>query len=177
MPAGGLPLVFVLFLVFLAAALWLRGREWREESGLPEGNVIYSDSGAWRPNSLVLHDMELRLAGKPDYLVEQQDGVIIPVEVKSGRAPARPWEGQILQLAAYCLLVDAHFGVRPPYGILQYSDQAFAIDYSLDLEDDLLALLAEMRAMRLEPDVDRDHGSPGRCRSCGVRSACDQRLA
>ena len=176
MPTGGLPLVLVLFLVFVAAALWLRGRAWREASGLPEGNVIYSDSGAWHPNNRVLHDMDWRLAGKPDYLVEQPDGLIIPVEVKSGRAPNKPWEGQVLQLAAYCLLVETNYGVRPPYGILQYSDQAYAIDYSLDLEEDLLALLEEMRLTRLATDAPRDHQSNARCRSCGVRDACDQRL-
>ncbi len=135
---GGLPLLLVLFLLLLAGALWIGGRGMRQASGLPEGEILYNDTGAWRANNDVLHAARLRLVGKPDYLVEQRDGTIIPVEVKSSAAPERPWDGQVLQLAAYCLLVEENFGVRPPYGILQYRDQAFAIDFTDDLEADLL---------------------------------------
>lgn len=174
---GGLPLLLVLFLLFLAGALWIGGRGMRQASGLPEGEILYNDTGAWRANNDVLHAARLRLVGKPDYLVEQRDGTIIPVEVKSSAAPDRPWEGQVLQLAAYCLLVEEYFGVRPPYGILQYRDQAFAIDFTDDLEADLLDLLAEMRAARGEDDPAPDHNERRRCAGCGVRHACDQRLA
>lgn len=174
---SGFPLVLVLFLLFLAAALWFRGREMRQESGLPAGNVIYTDTGAWRPNSDVLHAAGLRLVGKPDYLVEQNDGTIIPVEIKSSLAPDTPWEGQVLQLAAYCLLVEENYGVRPPYGILQYKDRAFAVDYTGELEADLLDVLDDMRAAREEDDPEPDHDDPRRCRACGVRAACDHRLA
>jgi CRISPR-associated exonuclease Cas4 len=174
---SGLPLLLVLFLLFLAAALWYRGREWRRESGLPEGNVIYTDTETWRANNTILHAARLRIVGKPDYLVEQRDGTVIPVEVKSSLAPDTPWDGQVLQLAAYCLLVEENYGVRPPYGILQYKDRAFAIDYTDDLELDLLDLLDEMRAAREEVDPEPGHNDRRRCVACGVRAACDHRLA
>ncbi len=173
---SGLPLLFVLVLLFLAAALWIRGREWRQESGVPDGDILYNDTGAWRANNDVLHATRLRLVGKPDYLVAQSDGTIIPVEVKSSAAPARPYEGQVLQLAAYCLLVEEAFGVCPPYGILQYRDEAFAIDFTDELEADLLDVLDEMRAARDEDDPEPDHGEARRCAGCGVRDACDRRL-
>ena len=174
---NGLPLLLVLILLFLAALLWLGGKRRRVQSGVPEGKVVYNDTGAWRANNHVLHAAEYRLAGKPDYLVEQADGSIIPVEVKSGAAPTKPWDGQILQLAAYCLLVETNFGVRPSHGILQYSDRAFAIEYSDDLELDLLDLLDEMRATSTEVDVLPDHNQPRRCARCGVRDSCDYRMA
>jgi CRISPR-associated exonuclease Cas4 len=82
-----------------------------------------------------------------------------------------------LQLAAYCLLVEENFGVRPPYGILQYKDQAFAIDYTGDLEADLLDVLDEMRAARDDPDPEPGHDERQRCAACGVRQACDRRMA
>jgi CRISPR-associated exonuclease Cas4 len=66
--------------------------------------------------------------------------------------------------------------VRPPYGILQYRDQAFAIDFTDELEDDLLALLDEMRLAATDPDPDPDHADPRRCAACGVRAACNQRM-
>lgn len=173
---GGLPLLLVLVLLLVAGAFWIGGRQMRAASGLPEGRVFYSDTETWRANNDVLHAAHLRLVGKPDYLVQQADGVIIPVEVKSARAPRRPHEGQVLQLAAYCLLVEENYGVRPPYGILQYRDQAFAIDYSDDLEADLLALLGEMRAARDEDDPEPDHDDPRRCAACGLRTVCERRL-
>lgn len=177
MTMSGLPLILVLGLLFLAALLWFRGRDMREESGLPAGNVIYTDTGTWRANSDVLHASHLRLVGKPDYLVEQNDGSIIPVEVKSSPAPDSPWEGQVLQLAAYCVLVETNYGVRPPYGILQYKDRAFAVDFTDDLEADLLDLLDEMRLTHNDPDPDPEHADRRRCAACGVRDACDRRLA
>lgn len=177
MMMSGLPLAVVLLLLFVAAVLWFRGRDMHRESGLPAGQVIYTDTGAWRANSEVLHAAHLRLVGKPDYLVEQNDGTIIPVEIKSSLAPDAPWEGQVLQLAAYCLLVETNYGVRPPYGILQYKDRAFAVDYTPDLEADLLDVLDEMRATREEDDPDPGHDDRRRCAACGVRQACDRRLA
>jgi CRISPR-associated exonuclease Cas4 len=177
MALGGLSLLLVLGLLLLAAVLWHTGQAWRQRSGLPEGEVIYTDTGAWETNDQVLHAPDVRLVGKPDYLVRQHGGAIIPVEVKSGAAPAQPWEGQVLQLAAYCLLVESTYGVRPPYGILQYRDRAFAIDYTDDLEADLLDVLREMRGTLALSDVEPDHNDWRRCAGCGVRAACEKRLA
>ncbi|GAB4267956.1 MAG: CRISPR-associated protein Cas4 [Candidatus Promineifilaceae bacterium] len=169
---------WLLILVFalLAAVFWLWATSLRQQTGLPTGNVIYNDTEAWFANDQPLFSTTLHLTGKPDYLVEQQDGTIIPVEVKSGNAPAEPWESHVLQLAAYCALVTETYGIRPPYGIVQYNDQAFAIEYSDELEEDLLDLLAEMRQDLYAGDVHRSHEDWRRCASCGVRGACSQRL-
>jgi CRISPR-associated exonuclease Cas4 len=164
-------------LLLLAVGAWLWSRDQRAKSGVPEGEVIYADTGAWFANQRPLYAANYRLVGKPDYLVEQADGSIVPVEVKSSRAPAEPHEGHVLQLAAYCLLVAENYGQRPSHGILQYQDRAFAITYSDDLEADLLDLLAEMHDGLFEVELDRDHNDWGRCQRCGVRSYCDQRLA
>lgn len=177
MGLGFFPLVLVLLMLGTAVWLWRRSGTMWQESGLPQGNVIYSDTGTWFPNSQPLYAPNLGLAGKPDYLVEQADGSIVPVELKSGRAPHEPWEGHVLQLAAYCLLVAENYGVRPPFGILQYQDKAFAIDYSDSLEEDLLDLLTEMRESQFEGELDRDHSDWQRCNGCSLRRHCHQRLA
>lgn len=173
---GTISLGVGLLLLALALALWLWSRNLEEEAGLPDGKVIYTDAGTWFGNDNVLVAQDLRLAGKPDYLVEEPDGMIVPVELKSGTAPREPHDGHILQLAAYCLLVERNYGIRPTYGILQYKDQTFAVDYTDDLEEDLLDLLADMRGDLLSPDVNRDHNEWGRCSHCGVRGHCVQRL-
>ncbi|MFQ5400019.1 MAG: PD-(D/E)XK nuclease family protein [Anaerolineae bacterium] len=173
---GGVSLGLVLVLLAAAGWLWFSSRRLREQTGLPDGEVIYTDTGIWYRNNESLHITDLRLVGKPDYLVEATDGAIIPVEVKSGRAPEEPWEGHLLQLAAYCLLVDENYGRRPSYGILQYRDKAFAVDYTEEMEAALLQVLSEMRNARFDEELDRDHNEWQRCARCGVRSACEQRL-
>ncbi len=169
-------LLISVLLLLCAGLLWLLGRHQATASGLPAGRVIYVDTGAFgRPERPLFAHVE-RLAGKPDYLV--QDGAaIIPVEVKTARAPEAPYASHVMQLAAYCLLVEAEYGVRPPYGIVKYPERAFAVDYTPALESELRATLDAMRADRHARDVDRSHDDPARCRRCGVREACDQRLA
>ena len=171
---GGL--IISLLLIFLASGMLLLSRRWQKQSGLPDGSVIYSDGGTWFQNSEVLTDSALRLAGKPDYLVEQEDGRLVPVEIKSGRAPQIPWPGHVLQLMAYCRLVESAYGIRPTHGILQYKDRAFSVDYTATLEQDLLDTLLEMHEDQYAPDVNRDHHDPRRCSSCGYRERCEHAL-
>ena len=165
-----------LALALLGLFAGLRAREVWSDSGLPAGEIIYSDSGAWYPQDRPLYDAEWGLTGRPDYLVEQEDGAIVPVELKSGKAPVEPHEGHVLQLAAYCLLVERVYGQRPAYGILQYRDKAFAVDYTPELEEDLLYLLDEMREDLWVDDPPRDHNDWRRCASCPHRGYCSERL-
>ncbi len=162
--------------VLLAALvlLFVSGRQ-RRQTGLPGGRVIYTDTRAWGPLEKPLYDASLNLTGKPDYLVEQ-DGRLLPVEVKSGRTPEAPYDAHIFQVAAYCLLVEKAYGQRPPYGILHYPDRDFAVDYTPELESALLDLLAEMRRDERRASVDRSHADEARCRGCGFRPVCDQKL-
>ncbi|MBL0344341.1 CRISPR-associated protein Cas4 [Candidatus Villigracilis affinis] len=118
----------------------------------------------------------LELTGKPDYLVEK-NGQIIPVEVKSGRAPEAPYDSHIYQLAAYCLLVEKTYGKRPPYGIIHYENRDFAVDYTHELETALIDLLGDMKVDEHKHDVARSHEQAGRCAKCGFKNICDQSLA
>ena len=174
---GGLWWLLISGLMGATAVLWIWSRRLRQASGVPAGEIIYTDTGMWFPNDSPLYAADLRLVGKPDYLVEKANGDIIPVEVKSGKAPAEPWEGHVLQLAAYCLLVEEEYGKRPFYGILQYKDRAFAIDYTPELEDNLLNTLAAMRDDAAYADIPRDHNDWQRCTHCGLNDACGQQLA
>jgi CRISPR-associated exonuclease Cas4 len=154
--------------------LWLARRE-RDQSGLPQGRVVYTDTGGWDRLDRPLYSQEFLLTGKPDYLVA--DGAdVIPVEVKSSYAPTQPYPSHVLQLAAYCLLVEECYRRRPPYGIIKYADRAFELDYTPELEDELLATLDDMRDDLEERDASRDHDELHRCQACGYHQHCDQRL-
>jgi len=169
-------ILYIALVLFIVAVIFFvqAGRQ-RREAGLPGGRVIYTDTRAWDEVEKPLFSNELGLTGKPDYLVEQ-NGKLIPVEVKTGRVPDVPYDSHIFQLAAYCLLVEKTYGKRPPYGIIHYSNRDFAVDYTPQLESALLDHLAEMRRDELRKDVPRSHEDAARCRRCGFRKVCDQSL-
>jgi len=168
-------LILALLLAGLAfLLLWLGSRQQRV-SGLPAGRVLYADPKLIGASERPLFDADTMLSGKPDYLVEE-DGAVIPVEVKSAWAPPQPREGHIFQLLAYCLLVERNTGKRPPYGILRYHNRSFAIDYTREAEGQLLCLLDEMHDAGRLRELHRSHGEPARCQACGYRSTCEEML-
>ena len=169
-------LYFALFLLLLAILFFWQSNRQRSEAGLPGGRVIYTDTRGWSKLEKPLFYAALELTGKPDYLVEQ-NGKIIPVEVKSGRAPEAPYDSHIYQLASYCLLVEKTYGKRPPYGIVHYEDKDFSVEYTNELEQSLLELITEMKRDGMKREVPRSHEQASRCKRCGFRSVCDQSLA
>lgn len=162
-------------LLGLLAALWLalRARRTWRRSGLPSGKVVYADTGAWQALAKPYFSTRYQLTGKPDYLVDTGGG-LAPIEVKN--TAARPggcaYDSHVLQLAAYCLLVEEAHGQRPPYGLVHYTNATVRIDYTEALRQDLLATMDALRASRCADDVARSHHDPARCRGCGVRHAC-----
>jgi CRISPR-associated exonuclease Cas4 len=155
--------------------LWLAQRG-RARSGLPQGRVVYTDTGGWNRLERPLFSRDFSLTGKPDYLIA--DGAdVIPVEVKSSRAPAQPYPSHLLQLAAYCLLVEECYRRRPPYGIVKYADRAFEVEYTPELEDQLLVTLDGMRTDLADGNAPRRHEEPRRCQACGYYRWCEQGLA
>ncbi len=170
---GFLAILFII--VGLLALAW--GRTLQTRSGLPSGEVIYIDTRAWRPVEKPLFSAAYRLAGKPDYLVKTGRAVA-PVEVKSSEAPeGGPRDGHVLQLAAYCLLVEEVTGKRPAYGIIKYADKAFTVENTDRLRSTLCDLLDEMRQAVSAGGAHRSHADAWRCAGCGYRHACDERLA
>jgi len=169
-------LYFALFLLLLALLFFWQSNRQRQAAGLPGGRVIYTDTRGWSKLEKPLFYAALELTGKPDYLVEQ-NGKIIPVEVKSGRAPEAPYDSHIYQLASYCLLVEKTYGKRPPYGIVHYEDKDFSVEYTNELEQSLLELITEMKRDGMKREVPRSHEQASRCKRCGFRSVCDQSLA
>jgi CRISPR-associated exonuclease Cas4 len=164
-------------LLILALLLWIFAQRTRQASGLPAGQVVYSDTGGWMRPEKPLFSAALQLTGTPDYLV-RHGAAYIPVEVKSGRAPAEgPYASHVYQLAAYCALVAETYHRRPAYGLIKYADRTVAVDFTPTLEAELSDLLDEIRADSEADDVSRSHTSAARCRACGFREACEESLA
>ncbi|OQY31546.1 MAG: CRISPR-associated protein Cas4 [Chloroflexota bacterium] len=169
-------MLYLAFFVFLAAIVlfWVSQRQ-RQSTAMPPGKVIYADTRKWGAVENPLYDAVLKLTGKPDYLVEH-GGEIIPVEVKSSKVRNEPYDAHVFQLAVYCKLVETEYRRRPSYGILHYPQKTFRIDYTEELEDSLLDVLADMRRDEFRTSVPRDHQVLARCAKCGYRAKCDQSL-
>jgi CRISPR-associated exonuclease Cas4 len=170
MPLLALSLILVAMLLLVGAALL------RRRSGLPWGRVRSEDVGAGRALERPLVARRLGLTGKPDYLIER-GGALIPVEVKPGRRATQPYDSDLMQLAAYCLLVEETSGRAPPYGLLRYAEQSFRLDYTPAVRARLLDILDEMHALLDADDAARSHDEVRRCAGCGFRATCEDSLA
>ncbi|MGQ9927025.1 MAG: CRISPR-associated protein Cas4 [Chloroflexaceae bacterium] len=159
-----------LALLLLVVAVMLR---WR--AGLPWGRVAATDVGVGRALERPLVAACYGLVGKPDYLIER-GRALIPVEVKPGRQAPHPYASDLMQLAAYCLLVEETTGHAPPYGYLRYANATFRLIYTPAVRGRLVALLAEMHGLLDASNVARSHDDPRRCAGCGFRALCDDAL-
>lgn len=167
----------VIGLLCLGLILLLIARRQRQNQGLPTGRILAADMGRWQTNRQTLHDPHYNLAGRPDYLIRTAGG-IVPVEVKSGRTPTEPHESHKFQLAAYCHLIGCTYGETPPFGILHYPEKTFQLDFTLQCQHELIALLHQIQAEQVRGELpDRSHQHSARCARCGFRQVCDQRLS
>lgn len=116
------------------------------------------------------------LSGRPDYIIKLDAG-LIPVEEKKGRTPRGPLFSHILQVAAYCMLIEEVEGKAPPYGILKYPEHEHEIEFNEDLKVVVLEKLDEMRKILVTEVCHRNHERPGKCNSCSRRAVCPERLA
>ena len=136
--------------------------------------VDYVDTAAKPPKLFVSAAHGLR--GRPDYvMVEGEDH--IPVEVKTGRTPRGPLFSHILQVNAYCLLLEQEYKRAPSHGVIRYPKASFDIEYNEDAKRLVLQKLAEMRTALAKGEAHRNHNRPGKCQGCSRRSVCSERLA
>ena len=167
----------VLLLLALALALLLLSLRERKKSRLPDAQVIYADTDLWQRVPQTLVDHQLGLVGKPDYVMKTRQGSLIPVEVKTGHTPDTPYDSHKLQLMAYGLLIQSNYAQTPEYGLLHYPDKDFRVDFTPELEKRLMQTLEDIRQVENQKEAPaRSHSSSARCRSCGYREICDQKL-
>ncbi len=169
-------LFLILFVIVVAGAavFLLGGRVRRASAGMPRGAVVYQDTQRDDVGRSVEHPLrseQYGLVGKPDYIVEEE-GYIIPVEVKTSRNVRQPRESHVIQLYAYCLLVEEEYGITPPYGILHYPDRSFTLQYGEAEREWVLDTIEAVRAGREADDMEPNHDQPARCRSCQFLDVC-----
>ncbi|MEJ7809875.1 MAG: PD-(D/E)XK nuclease family protein [Gemmatimonadaceae bacterium] len=166
---GGIPSAILLAALAVAAAFAVASVVLFRRFGIA-GRVVASDAGVSRPTR-VLRSARYGLSGKPDYLVEEH-GLVVPVEVKPTRRADLPWLRDVVQLAAYCMLVEETEPRFAGYGYLRYATRTFRIDFTESLREELLRTAAALRADLSAADVDPNHTDPGRCARCPLITPC-----
>jgi len=115
-----------------------------------------------------------RLVGRPDAVRRQRDGTLVPVELKRRAAPAGgPYPSHVVQLTAYCLLVEEETGRAPRFGLLRYDDAEVRVPWGERERAHLTMLLAAVRS----PYDGRADPSPRKCAGCRWSPICDASLA
>ncbi len=117
----------------------------------------------------LLKSEEHNLSGRPDMIYKRFWGrALIPVELKSGESDY-PRQGDLMQLAAYFIIIEEAFGIRPRKGRLIYRNTMFIIRNTKKLRKELLAI-ADIMNDALEGDI-RFQPEPSfvNCRYCRCR--------
>jgi CRISPR-associated exonuclease Cas4 len=167
----------IALVLLIGASLALFLSQWQRDSAERErersnvhGRIAYiGENGSPR----LLMSEEHGLTGRPDYILEI-DGGLVPVEAKTGRVPRGPLFSHVIQLAAYCLLLEQEG--RVTYGILRYGEVQHIVAFDDNLRALLLKKIGELREAMASGEAHRDHDRPGKCRSCSRRDACPERL-
>ena len=163
-------------LVVSGAALMAISQRLGRKSGLPEGEIFYDDTTGRDEGNFFSN--RLLMAGKPDYLIKDRNGNLIPVEVKSSNVPraGRPYESHLMQLAAYFLLIEDVMQQPVPYGLIRYRNRTVRIANSDELRARLMEVIAQMRRLMTRVSAHRSHNQTNRCSSCSLAEFCDERL-
>jgi CRISPR-associated exonuclease Cas4 len=161
-------IIIAIVLVLVGLGLARGSRRGAEETGisLRGVSILHSDTGGGEELAEPLRSETHKLIGKPDYILKTKAG-IIPVEVKPTRQSNKPYESDIMQLAAYCLLIEENFDTRPPYGLLRYANLSFKVRWDE-------ALRAQLLAYQGQTMPDPQHDMTTRCTNCGFHYICWQ---
>lgn len=129
-----------------------------------------------KEKSKMMKSMKYHLRGRPDYILNI-DGDKVPVEVKSGRVPEGPFFSHVIQIAAYCFLIEEDMGETPPYGLVRYgSETEYEVEYDEELKELLLEKVGDMRDIIKKEEAHRNHSREGKCRNCSRREICSESL-
>jgi CRISPR-associated exonuclease Cas4 len=162
-------LLMICAVVLFVYAARMRFSVWveKESLGISDGMILYSDLNV---PATPLFSKRSRLIGKPDYIVRKEN-YYIPVEVKSGGS-LHPHQSQILQLAAYCRILEDTSGVFIPEGILVYNNVKYTIPFDPKLRFELESVMKTMRASLRNGVVQRNHYDFWRCQHCSMKRYC-----
>ncbi len=114
-------------LIILGVILLAVARLQQRQFGALKNDRVYQDTEAGHGQTL--YSQTTNLVGRPDYIVKEHSQ-FIPVEIKTGKTPSYPYRNHIMQLTAYCLLVEENYNRKPAYGYIKYPEREFKVFYT-----------------------------------------------
>jgi len=117
---------------------------------------------------------DLGITGKVDQVLVYPDSVV-PIEIKSGRAPKEgAWENHKIQLAAYALLLENTFKVSIPAGYVKYIDENASrrIEINAFLKDQVKELIKNVYALLKSKKLPKKCDNLNKCEKCGLKNIC-----
>lgn len=162
---------FFIFLVLLLILIWLISRAIKKNnvsSEIYRNRTMYADIE--KPER-AFFSKEFLLAGKPDSVLHTKNG-LVPVEVKSSRRPKKPYYSHVMQLASYCLLLEAS-REKPKYGLIQYAGgEPFVVEYTSELKGEVIRTIREMRLCIRANKILVFEREEWKCERCGWKGEC-----
>ncbi|MDG6913621.1 MAG: Dna2/Cas4 domain-containing protein [Nitrososphaerota archaeon] len=169
------PLVALLILTLVLVIIWAIYRTLSPKA-IP-GPVVAVDgfvTSATVGRVVTMSSQVHGLVGRPDELRRTPDGNVVPIEVKSSRGPPPgrpPYFSHVLQLYAYCQIVEDRYGVAPTYGLLIYSG---GTPRRVAWDDRARQELAYWVARVREPYRGDALPTVPKCLSCAYLPVCDR---
>ncbi len=105
---------------------------------MPVHRLIYSDEKSAKRDDIrsdTLVSERYGLTGKPDMIFQSPAGGLTPVELKSANIGKLPYprKNDLIQLAAYFIIVAEEYGRKPRSGRLVYADYMFVVKNTVEL--------------------------------------------
>jgi CRISPR-associated exonuclease Cas4 len=139
---------------------------------IQDGKITYSDLNI---PAKPLFSNHYKITGKPDYIIKKNNQYI-PIEVKSG-GHNTPQKNHVLQLAAYCQLVEETYKSFVPYGILVYDNSyQYKIPFDPGLRFELEHSIKNMKHILKTGLFSRNHNDQNKCKNCSMRIYCKMKI-
>ncbi len=160
------------FFLLISNSLKKSIKKTKQKYKIQKGQIAYNDIGE---NVKPLFSKKYRIAGKPDYITKNNNS-FIPVEFKSS-THFHPQKNHVMQLAAYCQLIEDNYNSFVPFGVLVYnSESEFKIRFNPKIRYDLENTIKKMRYDLRTEHISLNHNDPNRCRACSMRKHCDKKI-
>jgi len=130
-------------------------------------------------SEMYIESDNLGLKGKIDRVEKYQNpDNFIPVELKTGSAPKEGvWEGHLIQVSAYMMLLEDRFNAKIDTGKVVYLSQGATRDVKINpfIKDEIKRLVREINALLAKSEhkeAPAIAANRNKCDSCGLRKGC-----
>jgi len=137
------------------------------------GNELWESLTPKILTEIYIESDELELKGRIDR-IEKYSDKYIPVEIKTGRAPRDGvWEGHLIQIGAYMMLMEEHFGVPVNEGKVHYLDSGERIvKMNPFLREEIIRLKDEVKLLLNSKDLPDFVDNKNKCKTCPLKEEC-----